>query len=219
MSRSHSSSWFHDHFQWVINIFSDMQDAFSLNWPSKEMYKTFLRLQRFINCKTTNVMDDFMPLWKVKQSALWNTELPSAGAPLRESVKNCVESHFKEARQCMSAFSFIPIEKVSLGPWGDDLNFIINERESPFESFFFKSLNPGWINGRLDSEMYSLGVLIWYNVRFSITLGDIIFNVLKYWPLSTYFMSLRNDFTCNLTQIFTLQCVSFVSNEQQHFFF
>lgn len=30
-------------------------------------------IRSFIKCKTTDVMADFTPLWKVKQSALWNT--------------------------------------------------------------------------------------------------------------------------------------------------
>lgn len=55
----------------------------------------------------------------------------------REDVKNHVESHFKEARHPMSAFSFIAIEKVSLGLGRGDLNFIRLEKERPFGSFPF----------------------------------------------------------------------------------
>ncbi len=145
---SQLSSGLHDNLLSTIKIFSNIQDAYSLNWPytrNTEHLSKSEDMQRFINCKTTDVMDDFMPPWKVKQSALWNTELLCSIK--REDVKYCVESHFKESRHPVSAFSFIAIEKVSLGPGGGDLNFIRKEKERPFGTLLFKSLNPRWING------------------------------------------------------------------------
>lgn len=99
--------------------------------------------EKFINYRTTEMMDDFMLLWKVRQSALWNTELLSAVAPLELMCqKNHVKKTLlKEARHPMSAH-FTANERVSIGPRKGDLNFILRERNWPFKSVLYTSLNP-----------------------------------------------------------------------------
>lgn len=62
----------------MTKIFINIQDAYSFNslyTRNTENFWETAGMQRFINCKTTDVMDDFMPPCKVKQSAHWNTEL------------------------------------------------------------------------------------------------------------------------------------------------
>lgn len=123
-------------------IFSNIQKVYHLKMT---IYKKYMEnisetasVLRFINSKTTCVMDDFISLWKEKQSALWKNWITECSSSIREErVKNHVESHFKEARHPMSAL-FFATEKVSLGLGRSDLNFIRKERGWPPGSFLFK---------------------------------------------------------------------------------
>lgn len=96
--------------------------------------------RRFINWRTTDVMDDFVPCGK--WSGLLFEILNHCWSSIKktETVKNPVWSRFKEARHPVSAFTFIANERVSLGPGEGDLDFIGKESERkrrPFWSLLF----------------------------------------------------------------------------------